>query len=197
MSNKALKKCSRCGFSSCICPQSNSNTTTMVRPIRTTSGRSDAEEELTEEKHTIANDKKNGSSFFFSQSMESVSIDPGETTVLTLKDIPTSGNQVVKLDFTDRMEIETFSDSFTFGFSLTYRIVRLNTIACFTLGQDYARTSEANQFYFLTPTLTWTDTPPEGTHTYELRVTLDINSGSFKSAIVHDRTLNAILFPSA
>lgn len=194
MSSKPLKKCSRCGFSSCVCPQANGNTATMVRPIRTTKAETEDE---TNNMGTSTIEKKPGSSFFYTQSMESVSISPGETSVLTLKDISTTGNQVVKLDFSDRVEIETFSDSFTFGFSLTYRIVRLNTIACFTLGQDYARTSETNQFYFLTPTLTWTDTPPEGTHTYELRVTLDINSGSFKSAIVHDRKLNAILFPSA
>lgn len=202
MSSKTQKKCSRCGFSSCVCPQSGSSTTTtIVRPVRTTSstssGRTGTDEEVSEVKNVTIVDKKPGSSFFFTESIESVSIDPGETAILTLKNIPTTGNQVIKLDFSDRLEIETFSDSFPFGFSLTYRIVRLNTIACFTLGQDYARTSESNQFYFLTPTLTWTDTPPEGTHTYELRVTLDINSGSFKSAIVHNRTLNAILFPSA
>jgi hypothetical protein len=187
---KQVKKCTRCGFSPCNCPSSVS---TGRRP-----GRVEETEitETTEQGELKKNNQQNtGSSYFFTQSIESIAIDPGETLTLTLRDIPTNGNQVVKLDFTDRLEIETFSDSFTFGFNLTYRIIRINTIACFNLVQDYAKTSDSNQFYFLNPNLTWTDSPPEGIHTYELRVTLDINSGSFKSAIVHDRTLNAIVFP--
>jgi hypothetical protein len=168
-----------------------------VRPLRTASSQKKLEESASEVNEIRSLEKRAGSSYFYTDRIESVSIEPGETTILTLKDIPTNGQQAIKLDFSDRLEIETFPDSFTFGFNIVYRVVRVNTIACFSLGQDYAKASESNQFYFLTPTLTWTDTPPEGNHTYELRVTMDINSGSFKSAIVHNRTLNAIVFPSA
>lgn len=139
--------------------------------------------------------KGRGSILFSSEDNDPLSLLPVETVrSLTLPTVITNEGEHIKLDSTFRVYFETTNTS-SHNLDISYVLRRLGdepetlTSAPVNRSRTFSTNTATSDTYF--PNITWIDSPPPGTHIYQVDITA-LTANNISVLEVTNRSLNAV-----